>query len=269
MIYLKADLKRNLMKTSTIVSLLIVIVLIFLGNWLVYISLTNNLNTSAEIGFPFPLRVGFNIVLNSSIIVSFIIGSLVITDEHKERGYLRILESGYSRSSIVIVKFLEMILLCSIFLIAGLGFHCFLNYLFYGWDYNSTVILINFAKTFTLALIPIFFVLILTILMYLVFKIESIAVGATIFIFYYLGNALNMINMFLKLNIISDIANLLPNRTLSMITSIFMDNSLENINSISFGNSFYELRFNILFCIFLITVTFIISLIIVKRKNFD
>lgn len=95
MTYFKTDLAKTLRRRSTIITFIVMMLIIFVGNFGFYkTSFSDGVNYFPQY---FPLFLGFNIIIAAVGYISFGFGSIAITDEQKERGYIHVLECGCFR----------------------------------------------------------------------------------------------------------------------------------------------------------------------------
>lgn len=268
MTYFKTDLAKTLRRRSTIITFIVMMLIIFVGNFGFYkTSFSDGVNYFPQY---FPLFLGLTMIIAAVGYISFALGSSAITDEQKERGYIHVLECGYRRELIVIVKYFEMVAVCLVFFVFGILFHSTLSYLFFGWNISNTIMLLNFLKLIVLSIIPISVIFFVAILMYLLFKTEFFAICVSLFVAMFSDTLIKAVNFFLKIDFLGKITAYFPAPTLSKISKMFSENAMSGSSeSISLLNTFIDLKYNMAFNLLFLFVIIAISIFIVKRKDFD
>lgn len=175
------------------------------------------------------MLLAFNAIFATSFIVMLIMSTLVMGDEQKERGFLRAVESGISRTDIVIVKFILLVAVSFILLIGALIFHFVLVAMLFGMESENILLIKEFIKIFSLYIIPLINLLALSELLYIAIK-QELLVG---FLYAVVGIILpNIIKLLLTItNIRSEVvlkilsyhpASILTGLNNTVISSVFM-----------------------------------------------
>lgn len=179
--YLKAEVKRIFSKTGNLISLLIVFLLVIGGNIIInkFFSLRGPIapgSTSSAGVAPVSLMIGTSIAIRAANWMVLFVGAFVMGDERKERAYLRPIESGISRTKIVLSKFILSFVIAMLVLFAVMGLHFAIVYLLFGWSSACTEIAKYFLMNISLEIIPLMAILSILMLIYFVVRNEFLVV---------------------------------------------------------------------------------------------
>lgn len=224
--YLKAEFKRIFTKTGNLISLLIVLAIVVGGNLLINqgVSINGPITASStpKGGIPsVALMIGTAMAISAANWMVIFIGAFVMGDERKERGYLRPVESGISRTKIVISKFILSLITAVIVLLLVMGLHFLMVYLLFGWNSYCTEIVSFFFLNIALEIIPLIAILSILLLIYFVVRNEFVVTVLFIFFGIKLHTVLGYISMFAgkAKYLLSGIASYSPSGVFSKISS--------------------------------------------------
>ncbi|MBP2025254.1 hypothetical protein [Peptoniphilus stercorisuis] len=275
--YLKAEFKRVFTKTGNLISLLIIFAIVIGGNILINQGVSVNgpisPNSTPKGGIPsIAIMIGTSMALSAANWMVLFVGAFVMGDERKERAYLRVVESGISRSKIVISKFIVSFVVAIIVLFVSMLLHFTIVYFLFGWNSYCTEIVKFFLLNIGLEIIPLISILSILLLIYFVVKNEFLVTILFILFGIKIHSLLRYISMFsgrLKY-IIAGIASFSPSGVFSKISSnafsIIGTGDGPFILEKEFVNSLIpQLTINAILALVVIGIT----IVIMNRRNLD
>lgn len=255
--YFKTDFKRFLSRTNTKIGLLLSAAFVIVLNILLYMSLAGQTNllspgegangyTSSELLIILAIQA-IAILLPY---ISFIVASYIYVDEKKEKGMLRAVECGISKTTIAISKFIESIIFCLIYAIVIFALHVLIVKILYGLDGDSLKYIIDFIKNIGILALPIISIIACMNLLSIQIKGELSWSFVTVIYAAFLDTIIKYLGVLLKSNKIIEFSSYMPSvafkkfaqiETMTPIALNFADYKIQVIASLIFTIIFVSL----------------------------
>lgn len=279
--YAFLDLKRVIKRKSFYLTVLIFLASVIIQNYFVY----RNFNfkefdlTKFDI---LPMILSNFFAIKSSGILAMLITMFVLTDELKESGYLRPIEAGYSRNTIILSKLLVSVLLSLAFLLIVFLVHSLAIFVLYGFFSKENFDLIIIMLKYILINIPqiLVFMMIPLILFNRTESDYTASLGSYFFAAFFVKILRTLGNKF-NIPVLLKLVKFAPSTTTSKIANQFFEEVVikipkfefirdyilgdGKINSISMGQMMPYLGVSLVLFFILLAI----SLYLFNRKNLD
>lgn len=235
--YFKTDFKRALSRRNTKIGLLISVAFVVILNLLLYRSLAgeSNLLSPGEQAMGYlPSELLIVVAVQAIIVllpyVAFTVASIFYVEETKERGILRAVECGISKTAITISKFIESIIFCIIYAIVIFGLHVLVVKILYGLDGKSIDYIMDLIKAIGILSLPMISGIACMNLLAMQIKGEFIWSAITLIYTAFLDSIMHYLGLILKSPFIQTLASFMPARAFRNASVIVSMNGAAGMN---------------------------------------